>query len=139
MFKSGTVLQLSASDLVGHLNCRYLTKLDLDSVNGRIAKPQAWDPLLDALAERGALHERAFVEHLHCKGLSINVIEGTGVDASSIAKSSRASLMWRRVINRPAISPNHSSISRDIAQGRRAVPDFASDQCRFPPIVAASR
>lgn len=35
MFKSGGDIALSATDLVGHLNCRQLTKLDLDVANGR--------------------------------------------------------------------------------------------------------
>jgi uncharacterized protein len=34
MFKSGETLNLSASDLVGHLNCRYLTELELEVANG---------------------------------------------------------------------------------------------------------
>lgn len=87
MFKSGVTLEFSASDLVGHLNCRYLTKLDLDAVNGLIDKPQAPDPFRDLLAERGALHETAFVTHLRETGLSITVVEGSGVDASAVSKT----------------------------------------------------
>src|SRR5262245_21397695 len=61
----GTV-HLSASDLVGHLNCRYLTSLDLAVANGVLAKPFIWDvPILEVLAERGALHEQGYVMHPH--------------------------------------------------------------------------
>lgn len=46
MQKIGTVLNLSAGDLVGHLNCRYLTELDLKVANGEIQKPKISDPQL---------------------------------------------------------------------------------------------
>jgi len=44
---------LSASDLVGHLNCGHLTELDLQVAEGVLAKPKHWDPLLEILRERG--------------------------------------------------------------------------------------
>ena len=50
---------LSASDLIGHLNCRYLTKLDLAVASGKLDRPRTWDPVLEVLAERGVLHEQA--------------------------------------------------------------------------------
>jgi len=40
MQKIGTTLNLSAGDLVGHLNCRYLTDLDLKVANGALEKPK---------------------------------------------------------------------------------------------------
>ncbi len=58
MRKSGATFQLSASDLVGHLNCRHLTVLDRAVAEGALAKPKIWDPLLQILAERGSAHER---------------------------------------------------------------------------------
>jgi hypothetical protein len=61
---NGKLLHLSASDLVGHLNCRYLTMLDLQVAYGKASKPAVWDPLLELLVERGALHEQAYVDHL---------------------------------------------------------------------------
>ena len=70
----GTV-HLSASDLVGHLNCRYLTNLDLAVAKGVLAKPFIWDPVLEVLAERGALHEQGYVEHLKANGLSVTAID----------------------------------------------------------------
>ena len=60
----GGKLTLSSGDLVGHLNCRYLTDLDLRVAKGQLTKPKIWDPVLETLAERGAQHERGFVEHL---------------------------------------------------------------------------
>ena len=62
MLNIGGTVHLSASHLVGHLNCRYLTSLDLAVANGMLAKPFIWDdPALEVLAERGALHERGYV------------------------------------------------------------------------------
>ena len=46
---------LSASDLVGHLNCAHLTELDLQVAEGALAKPKHCDPLLEILRERGAV------------------------------------------------------------------------------------
>ena len=37
---------LSASDLIGYLNCPHLTELDLSVANGVIAQPYFWDPIL---------------------------------------------------------------------------------------------
>jgi uncharacterized protein len=42
---------------VGHLNCHYLTKLDLAVARGELDKPSRWDPVLELLAERGALQQ----------------------------------------------------------------------------------
>jgi hypothetical protein len=55
MLQVGGTIHLSASDLVGHLNCRHLTNLDLAAANGRLRKPFVRDPLLEILTERGEL------------------------------------------------------------------------------------
>lgn len=78
---------LTASDLVGHLNCRYLTRLDLSVARGEIKKPSIWDPVLEVLAERGALHEKNYVDHLATNGKTATVIDGFGVDAEGVAKT----------------------------------------------------
>jgi uncharacterized protein len=80
----------ATSDLVGHLNCRYLTALDLRVANGELDKPKIWDPVLEVLAERGTLHERGFIEHIEAGGLTATVVEGVGVDAKSLAATSAA-------------------------------------------------
>ncbi len=85
----GTI-RLSASDLVGHLNCRYLTNLDLAVANGALAKPSVWDPLLELLAQRGTLHERGYVAHLQETGLSVTVIEGVGINSDAVAQTFEA-------------------------------------------------
>jgi hypothetical protein len=78
-------IQFSATDLVGHLNCKYLTGLDLAVANGRLERPQIWDPLLQLLRERGAKHERSFVDYLTSSGFSVTTIDGKGVEAEGRA------------------------------------------------------
>src|ERR1700674_1058834 len=90
MFRLDGVMHLSASDLVGHLNCRYLTSLDLAVANGERAKPFVWDPLLEVLAERGALHEQSYLKHLEAAGFSVLKIDGVGVDESAVAATLKA-------------------------------------------------
>jgi hypothetical protein len=54
-------IQLTASDLIGHLNCHHLTALDLAAAMGTLKKPpHREDPLLDALRQRGDDHEQAY-------------------------------------------------------------------------------
>lgn len=90
MHRIGETLQLSAGDLVGHLNCRYLTELDLKVAHGQLAKPKIWDPVLETLAERGALHEQGFIEHLKAGGAVVTAIDGVGIDAAAVAATTEA-------------------------------------------------
>ncbi|HEY0681665.1 MAG TPA: TM0106 family RecB-like putative nuclease [Steroidobacter sp.] len=90
MLNLGHAIQLSASDLVGYLNCHHLTHLDTLVATGTLAKPQVWDPSLEVLWERGAAHERAFVEHLRDRGLEIVEIEGIGVSPSQVEQTMAA-------------------------------------------------
>ncbi|MGQ0582224.1 MAG: TM0106 family RecB-like putative nuclease [Reyranella sp.] len=85
MHATGNAIQLSASDLVGHINCRYLTDLDLKVAKGLLAKPTYQDPGLDVLIERGRQHEQGYLEHLAARGLAVTLIEGVGVDSASAA------------------------------------------------------
>ena len=52
MQRSNGSITLSATDLVGHLGCRYLTRLDIAVANGVLERPKAWDPLLQILWKR---------------------------------------------------------------------------------------
>lgn len=87
MQKRGASIQLSATDLVGHLNCQHLTGLDLAVATGALAKPQVWDPLLEILWERGARHEQGYVDHLKAQGFAITLIDGVGVDSDAVART----------------------------------------------------
>ena len=110
----GKSLHLSASDLVGHLNCRYLTTLDLQVAYGKAAKPKVWDPLLELLVERGALHEQAYVEHLKAQGLSIAKMEGVGVDAGAVAETLAAMKAGVQVIVQGALQSGNWAGRADI-------------------------
>jgi predicted RecB family nuclease len=103
MLKVDQGIQLSASDLVGHLNCRNLTELDLAVANGVLAKPKAWNPVLEVLRERGFRHERDYIEHLRAKGLEIETIGGVGLDAKAIADTVEAMKLGRPVIVQGAL------------------------------------
>jgi predicted RecB family nuclease len=77
--------ELSATDLVGFLNCRHLTALDRAAAQGALAKPKVWDPLLQILLERGAAHEQSYVEHLKAAGLDVVRIDGVEVAREAVA------------------------------------------------------
>jgi predicted RecB family nuclease len=81
------IVHLSASDLVGHLNCHYLTKLDLAVAKGELDKPSVWDPDLDLLVQRGDLHEESYLDHLEASGLPILRIEGMGIDGDMVVQT----------------------------------------------------
>lgn len=73
------VINFSASDLVGHLGCLYLTVLDAEVASGTREKPAVWDPLLEILWERGAQHEEAYLKHLRNSGYDPVYIGGEGL------------------------------------------------------------
>ncbi|MFS2151998.1 TM0106 family RecB-like putative nuclease [Rhizobium sp. Rhizsp42] len=99
-------LLLSASDLVGHLNCRHLTGLDIEVARGTLPKPTFWDPLLQILWERGARHEQGYVEHLKAQGFDVTVIDGVGVDDDSVAKTRTAMIEGHPIIVQGAFRLN---------------------------------
>lgn len=76
----GDHIELSASDLVGHLiiSCR------LAAATAKLQPPKVWDPLLQVLWERGLAHERSYVEHLEQEGLKVARIEGIGIDEKAL-------------------------------------------------------
>src|SRR4249919_3277196 len=71
MKNDGQSLLLSASDLVGFLNCTHLTHLDRLVATGQLPKPFVWDPMLEVLRERGFRHEQAYIDHLEREGRQI--------------------------------------------------------------------
>src|SRR6185503_6891946 len=63
---------LAATDLSNFLACQHRSALDLAAAMGKLRKPSApLDVPLKLLQERGAAHERAYVEHLRAQGLTI--------------------------------------------------------------------
>src|SRR5215831_14719313 len=103
MKKVGDGFQLSATDLVGFLNCRYLTSLDQAVANGALAKPVSWNPALQVLWERGAAHEDQFVAYLRDQGLDVVVIDGVDVTATAVAQTIAAMRAGRSVIVQGAL------------------------------------
>jgi predicted RecB family nuclease len=87
MLRIGDSIQLSASDLVGHLNCRHLTGLDIAVANGTLEKPKIWGPLLEILRERGARHEEGYVEHLRNSGYTVTAIDSVGVEQAAVSQT----------------------------------------------------
>lgn len=106
MFKTATGLQLSSSDLTGHLNCRHLTNLDRAAANGDLEKPVIWDPLLELLRERGALHEKDFISHLEGAGFSTVVIEGVGITDIAVDATLKAMQAGAEIIIQGAFRDN---------------------------------
>jgi len=68
---SGQITVFSATDLANHLSCRHLTKLDLLVARKEIAAPVWENPHARVLQERGFGHERAYLDYLRRKGLSV--------------------------------------------------------------------
>jgi predicted RecB family nuclease len=103
MKKVGDGFQLSASDLVGFLNCRYLTSLDRKVADGTLPKPGSFNPTLQALRDRGAAHEAQFVAHLRERGLDVVVIDGVDVSPTAVAQTIAAMQAGRPVIVQGAL------------------------------------
>ncbi|MBA1146677.1 TM0106 family RecB-like putative nuclease [Ectothiorhodospiraceae bacterium WFHF3C12] len=103
MNPSGEVIALSASDLVGHLNCGHLTALDFQAARGLLSPPAHWDPVLEILRERGRRHEEAFVEHLRDAGISVSKIDGVDVTADAVAQTRDAMAQCHDVICQAAL------------------------------------
>jgi predicted RecB family nuclease len=88
--KVGTFFEFTATDLVGYLNCHHLAVLDRAVAEGALSKPKVWDPLLQILSERGAAHERNYIEHLAAAGLDVIRIDGIEVTDAAIGDTRAA-------------------------------------------------
>lgn len=114
MRNGGAIVHLTASDLVGHLNCRYLTALDLAVIRGEMAKPSVWDPVLEILAERGAQHEKAYVEYLRSQGDEIVPVEGVGIEPEAVDRTLAAMRAGAAVIVQAALQDGRWSGRADV-------------------------
>lgn len=104
MKKTGSSFELTASDLIGFLNCRQLTALDLAVAEGALPKPKFWDPFLEILLERGSIHERNYVESLRREGLQVVQIEGVEVSDEAAFQTLAAMKAGTQVIVQGALS-----------------------------------
>ena len=101
-------LELSASDLVGYLNCRHLSDLDRAVAEGSLEKPTVRnDPLLQLLWERGSIHEQNYVEHVAKNGLQPVRIDGVGVTDEAVSQTLAAMKQGSPVIVQGALSHDH--------------------------------
>jgi len=83
---SGSI-RLTASDLVGHHDCHHLTMLEKAVAVGSLERPRSWSPLASILAERGDLHEKAYVQHLVATGVDVVRVEGKGIDPTAVEQT----------------------------------------------------
>lgn len=99
----GDNFRLSASDLVGHLNCRHLTELERLVARGQLQPPKVWDPTLEALWERGKQHEASYVDHLKASGLEVVVVDGFDITGEAVAQTYAAMKAGKQVITQGAL------------------------------------
>ncbi|MFZ1101743.1 MAG: TM0106 family RecB-like putative nuclease [Hyphomicrobiaceae bacterium] len=104
MKKTGDGYALSATDLVGFLNCQYLTDLDRAVADGVRPKPASWSPALEALWERGAIHEDQFVAHLREQDHDVVVIDGVDVSPTAIDQTIAAMRAGSSIIVQGALT-----------------------------------
>jgi uncharacterized protein len=100
-------LAISASDLVGYLNCNHLSALDIDVVNGAREKPQHYDPLLELLKERGNQHEQAYLDHLKQSGFEYVCIDGVDISDASVKATVEAMQRGCQIIVQAALRTDH--------------------------------
>jgi predicted RecB family nuclease len=87
MQQSERGISLSASDLVGHLNCRFLTKLDCEVAFGEREKPIEDGARLDAIRRRGFEHEARYVDYLRKQGLEIDDVGGDRITPETVERT----------------------------------------------------
>ena len=122
------IIQFSAADLVGHLSCRYLTKLDAAVARGELEAPKVFDPFLDVLWERGAAHEKAYVEHLEKEGLDVARVDGGGTEAMPADETVQAMRDGREIIVQGGLADGRASGRTDILKridGASALGDWS--------------
>ncbi|HTF19730.1 MAG TPA: TM0106 family RecB-like putative nuclease [Chryseolinea sp.] len=85
MIYQGEQFKFSATDLSDHLSCDHLTNLSRQVATGDLTRPHRHDPAIDALIQRGAAHEAAYVAHLEQQGLTILDLRGKAMDATERA------------------------------------------------------
>jgi predicted RecB family nuclease len=120
---NGTI-HLSASDIVGHLNCNHLSALDVRVASGLLAKPDHYDPLLEILRERGYRHEQTYIEHLQDSGYEITVIEGFDITDEAVEATKEAMQEGKGIITQGALRHNRWSGRADILRRVKIPSDF---------------
>ena len=112
MQRLSDTLVFSPSDLNAFLECAYLTRLNLEAAEGRGVEKRR-SPDADLLADRGAAHERAWLERLQREHAHIVSIPepGPGGDWDAAARETReamaagADVIYQGVLVRPPAPP----------------------------------
>lgn len=87
-------IRLSATDLSNHLSCEHVTRLDLEVLRGEREAPDWAAPDLAVIRERGARHEKAYLEHLErVEGLVVANLSDRTVEEDALEQT--RSLMER--------------------------------------------
>src|SRR5262245_38602288 len=88
MRMTDNVAVLAATDLSNFLACGHRSALDLAAALGKLRKPaKPLDAALKLLQERGAAHERAYVEHLRAQGFSVVEIPRDAADDERVSQT----------------------------------------------------
>ncbi len=86
----GTVV-VSATDLVGYLECGHLTALELGRLDHLWEKPhQRQDPEVVLLQERGEAHELAYLARLQAEGKTVHVGTKDGLTTPDLLRAAEA-------------------------------------------------
>ncbi len=102
-FDDGT-LRLSATDLSSHLGCRHLTQLSRAVAEGTREAPHWQDPLLDALAQRGNIHEKRYLDVLRNEqGRKVLELDDVGVNEAAFERARAAMREGWDAIAQPAL------------------------------------
>ncbi len=124
--KENGTIYLSASDLVGNLNCNHLSALDLQVVTGALEKPDYYDPLLEILRERGFRHEQNYIEYLKSQLHEISFIEGEGINDKTVDATLNAMREGKGIIVQAALRHGRWTGRADILR-RVSVPSSLGD------------
>lgn len=126
MKKENGTINLSASDLVGHLNCDHLSALDLQVATGTLEKPDYYDPLLEILRERGFRHEQDYIDYLKSQLHEISFIEGEGINGKTVDATLNAMREGKDIIVQAALRQDRWTGRADILR-RVSVPSSLGD------------
>lgn len=126
MKKENETIYLSASDLVGHLNCNHLSMLDLQVATGALEKPDYYDPLLEILRERGFRHEQNYIENLKLQGHDTCFIKGDEIGDKTVDSTLNAMREAKDIIVQAALRHGRWTGRADILR-RVSVPSTLGD------------
>jgi len=96
MHNAEGILFLSATDLVGHLECEHLTQLERLAALGELKRPHRTDPALDLLSKLGEEHEHLQLDRYRKLGLKDAVIEQRDMTVDGLRRSEADTLQAMR-------------------------------------------